>query len=107
MVSRDRDLRMDVCSTSYLVRVSQFPVETALSHVTGHHLYKVTQALQGKGSPIFPPLAYLAPRALFFFTHQESQEGKKHHCSSRVIHIIYTIDAAVGVLSPSVSPEAR
>ena len=57
MVSRDRDRRMDICSTSYLVRVSQFPVETALSHVTGRRLYKVTQALQGKGSIIFPPLA--------------------------------------------------
>ena len=57
MVSRDRDRRMDICSTSYLVRVSHFPVETAYSRVTGRCLYKVTQALQGKGSLIFPLLA--------------------------------------------------
>ena len=61
MVSRDEDRWMDICSTSYLVRVSRYRTMTVLSsletHVTGRCLYKVTQALQGRRSLISPSLA--------------------------------------------------
>ena len=68
MVSRDKTVWMDVRSTSYLVRVSRYPAQTVLSHVTGRRLYKVTQALQGKGSIILPLSRSVAPRALTFHT---------------------------------------
>ena len=103
MVSRDRDRRMDIGSTSYLVRVSRFSLENVLASCDWAPAYiRRPRASRARDRSFLPLSRSVAPRALIF--HTSHRNPKRVNTIVALVRSgsdhIYTVDAAVGVLSP-------
>ena len=76
MVSRDETGRMDVRSTSYLVRVSRFSLENVLASCDWAPAYiRRPRASRAKDRSFLPLSRSVAPRALVFLTSHRNPKG--------------------------------